>query len=147
MIGLPGRALRVSADLRRSSGLVAAQGLRRPDAALADGLESARSRGRDASTRRSTSPRRCCARRIFWLMFVMMTMMSTTGLMVTSQMGAFTGDFGMASVLVWGLPLLPLALSLDRITNGPRARSSAGSPIDTAVRTRCSSRLRSRGRR
>jgi MFS transporter, OFA family, oxalate/formate antiporter len=56
--------------------------------------------------------------RIFWLMFLMMTMMSTTGLMVTSQMGAFTRDFGMANVLVWGLPLLPLALSLDRITNG-----------------------------
>jgi OFA family oxalate/formate antiporter-like MFS transporter len=45
-------------------------------------------------------------------------MMSTTGLMVTSQMGAFTRDFGMANVLVFGLPVLPLALSLDRITNG-----------------------------
>jgi MFS family permease len=56
--------------------------------------------------------------RIFWLMFAMMTMMSTTGLMVTSQMGAFTRDFGMASTLVFGLPVLPLALSLDRITNG-----------------------------
>jgi MFS family permease len=55
---------------------------------------------------------------VFWLMFVMMTMMSTTGLMVTSQMGAFTRDFGMADVLLYGLPLLPLALSLDRITNG-----------------------------
>jgi MFS transporter, OFA family, oxalate/formate antiporter len=38
--------------------------------------------------------------------------------MVTSQMGAFTADFGMAGVLVWGLPLLPLALSIDRVTNG-----------------------------
>jgi MFS family permease len=55
---------------------------------------------------------------VFWLMFAMMTMMSTTGLMVTSQMGAFTRDFGMADVLLFGLPLLPLALSLDRITNG-----------------------------
>jgi MFS family permease len=51
-------------------------------------------------------------------MFVMMTMMSTTGLMVTSQMGAFTRDFGMAGVLVYGLPVLPLALSIDRVTNG-----------------------------
>ena len=58
---------------------------------------------------------------IFWLMFAMMTMMSTAGLMVTSQMGAFTRDFGMASALVFGLPLLPLALSLDRITNGLHA--------------------------
>ena len=55
---------------------------------------------------------------IFWLMFVMMTMMSTAGLMVTSQIAAFTRDFGMANALVFGLPLLPLALSIDRITNG-----------------------------
>ncbi len=55
---------------------------------------------------------------IFWLMFAMMTMMSTTGLMVTSQMGAFTRDFGLANALVFGLPVLPLALSIDRITNG-----------------------------
>ena len=55
---------------------------------------------------------------IFWLMFVMMTMMSTAGLMVTSQMAAFTRDFGMANALVFGLPLLPLALSIDRVTNG-----------------------------
>lgn len=55
---------------------------------------------------------------IFWLMFVMMTMMSTAGLMVTSQMAAFTRDFGMADAMVLGMPLLPLALSIDRITNG-----------------------------
>ena len=48
----------------------------------------------------------------------MMTMMSTAGLMVISQMAAFTRDFGMADLIVFGLPLLPLALSLDRITNG-----------------------------
>jgi OFA family oxalate/formate antiporter-like MFS transporter len=47
-----------------------------------------------------------------------MTMMSTTGLMVTSQMGAFTKDFGLANMLVFGLPVLPLALSIDRVTNG-----------------------------
>jgi len=64
------------------------------------------------------SPLEMLGTRIFWVMFAMMTMMSTTGLMVTSQMGAFTRDFGMADVLVFGLPLLPLALSLDRITNG-----------------------------
>jgi hypothetical protein len=55
---------------------------------------------------------------IFWLMFLMMTLMSTSGLMVISQMGAFTKDFGMAEMLVFGLPVLPLALSLDRVTNG-----------------------------
>jgi MFS family permease len=55
---------------------------------------------------------------IFWLMFIMMAMMSTSGLMVISQMGAFTRDFGVADLLVMGLPVLPLALSIDRITNG-----------------------------
>jgi MFS family permease len=55
---------------------------------------------------------------IFWLMFTMMAMMSTSGLMVISQMGAFTRDFGVADLLVLGLPVLPLALSIDRITNG-----------------------------
>jgi MFS family permease len=55
---------------------------------------------------------------LFWLLFAMMTMMCTSGLMVISQMGAFTKDFGMADVLVFGVAALPLALSVDRITNG-----------------------------
>jgi MFS family permease len=67
---------------------------------------------------RDVSPREMLRTPIFWLLFVMMTMMSTAGLMVTSQMSAFTRDFGMADTLVFGLPLLPLALSIDRITNG-----------------------------
>ena len=100
-------------------GLVAAQGLRRPDAVWQIAWnQRARAGGRVSTTSIDLSPIQMLGTRIFWLMFVMMTMMSTTGLMVTSQMGAFTRDFGMASVLVWGLPLLPLALSLDRITNG-----------------------------
>ena len=100
-------------------GLVAAQGLRRPDAAWQMAWnQRARAATRVSTTPIDLSPIQMLGKRIFWLMFVMMTMMSTTGLMVTSQMGAFTRDFGMASVLVWGLPLLPLALSLDRITNG-----------------------------
>ena len=100
-------------------GLVAAQGLRRPDAAWQIAWnQRARAGGSVSTTSIDLSPIQMLGTRIFWLMFVMMTMMSTTGLMVTSQMGAFTRDFGMASVLVWGLPLLPLALSLDRITNG-----------------------------
>jgi OFA family oxalate/formate antiporter-like MFS transporter len=100
-------------------GLAAAQGLRRPDAAWQIAWnQRARAGGSVSTTSIDLSPIQMLGTRIFWLMFVMMTMMSTTGLMVTSQMGAFTRDFGMANVLVWGLPLLPLALSLDRITNG-----------------------------
>jgi MFS transporter, OFA family, oxalate/formate antiporter len=98
-------------------GLVAAQGLRRPDPAPQIGWNQ-RTRGAAAAAPIDVSPLEMLGTRVFWLMFAMMTMMSTTGLMVTSQMGAFTRDFGMASVVVFGLPVLPLALSLDRITNG-----------------------------
>ncbi len=55
---------------------------------------------------------------VFWLMFAMMTMMSTGGLMIISQFAAFSRDFGVASATVFGVAALPLALSVDRITNG-----------------------------
>ncbi len=55
---------------------------------------------------------------LFWLMFIMMTMMASSGLMVISQFGAFSRDWGLADSLVFGLPALPLALSIDRVTNG-----------------------------
>ena len=55
---------------------------------------------------------------VFWLMFVMMTMMSTGGLMVTSNFASFARDFGVADALVLGAAALPLALTFDRITNG-----------------------------
>ena len=55
---------------------------------------------------------------VFWLMFVMMTMMSTGGLMIISQFASFSRDFGVAALTVFGLAALPLALSVDRITNG-----------------------------
>jgi MFS transporter, OFA family, oxalate/formate antiporter len=56
--------------------------------------------------------------RVFWLMFFMMTMMSTGGLMIISQFAAFSRDFGVANVVVFGLAALPLALTIDRLTNG-----------------------------
>ena len=55
---------------------------------------------------------------VFWLMFLMFTLMSTSGLMVISQMGAFAKDFGITSVTVFGMAALPLALTIDRFTNG-----------------------------
>lgn len=55
---------------------------------------------------------------IFWLMFVMMTMMSTGGLMVVSQFAGFAKEFKVGDALVFGLTALPLALTFDRITNG-----------------------------
>jgi OFA family oxalate/formate antiporter-like MFS transporter len=65
-----------------------------------------------------TPPAEMLRNRIFWLLFVMMTMMSTGGLMVISQFAAFSRDFGTANVMVFGLAALPLALTVDRLTNG-----------------------------
>jgi OFA family oxalate/formate antiporter-like MFS transporter len=93
-------------------GLLASQGLRVPpshDAAAANGPP-----GGVPSLR----PSQALKTPIFWLMFVMMTMMSTSGLMVTSQMATFAGDFGVTKVLVLGMAALPLALTIDRFTNG-----------------------------
>jgi OFA family oxalate/formate antiporter-like MFS transporter len=64
------------------------------------------------------TPARMLTTPVFWLLFVMMTMMSTSGLMVISQTAAFARDFGVASVIVWGFAALPLALTIDRVTNG-----------------------------
>jgi len=63
-------------------------------------------------------PNRMLRSKVFWLMFVMMTMMSTGGLMIISQFAAFSRDFGVANVVVFGLAALPLALTIDRLTNG-----------------------------
>ena len=65
-----------------------------------------------------TPPAEMLRNRIFWLLFIMMTMMSTGGLMVISQFANFARDFGVAQVTVWGMAALPLALTVDRITNG-----------------------------
>jgi MFS family permease len=48
----------------------------------------------------------------------MMSMMSTSGLMVTSNVGPFAKEYGVADVLVWGMAALPLSLTLSRFTNG-----------------------------
>ena len=100
-------------------GVLAAQGLRPADPeSRIDSQSQSQSRTPNPESRTQFHPSAMLRTPIFWLMFVMMTMMSTAGLMVTSQMAAFTRDFGMANAVVFGLPLLPLALSLDRVTNG-----------------------------
>jgi OFA family oxalate/formate antiporter-like MFS transporter len=64
------------------------------------------------------TPRQMLGSPIFWLLFAMMTMMSTGGLMVISQFAAFSREFGVADVVVFGFAALPLALTVDRITTG-----------------------------
>jgi len=87
-------------------GLVAALGLKPPPAAVtADGGGGA------ATGQMLRTP-------IFWVMFVMMTLMSTSGLMVVSNMAGFATEFGVTKMTVWGMAALPLALTIDRFTNG-----------------------------
>ena len=95
-------------------GFVAALGLRAPregeaPATVASGL---------SVSLRNWAPTEMLKTPLFWLMFVMMTMMSTGGLMVVSNFASFARDFGVADAIVFGLVALPLALTFDRLTNG-----------------------------
>jgi oxalate/formate antiporter len=67
---------------------------------------------------RSYTPKEMLQNPIFWLLFVMMSMMSTSGLMVTSNVGPFANEYKVAGVLVLGMAALPLSLTLSRVTNG-----------------------------
>ena len=70
------------------------------------------------SAAKDYSPLQMLRTPIFWLMFAMMTMMSTGGLMVVSQFGPVMRDFGIAEVAIAGMAALPFALTLQRIANG-----------------------------
>ena len=93
-------------------GLIAAQGLRMPPQTWMAQHTPANSSVADVTSKQMLKTP------VFWLMFIMMTMMSTSGLMVISQMGSFARDFGVTNALVWGMAALPLALTIDRFTNG-----------------------------
>ena len=69
-------------------------------------------------TKRSYTPAEMLKSPIFWLLFVMMSMMSTSGLMVVFNVGPFANDYKVAQALVFGMAALPLSLTLSRFTNG-----------------------------
>src|SRR5215472_6591011 len=58
----------------------------------------------------------------FWLMYLMMAMVSTGGLMATAQLAPMARDFGVDKVgvklLFWMVPALTFALQADRVING-----------------------------
>ena len=58
----------------------------------------------------------------FWLMYFMMTMVATGGLMATAQLAPMAKDFNVdktpVTILGWTVLALPFALSLDRVING-----------------------------
>src|SRR5246127_3418588 len=98
-------------------GIIAAQGLRiPPDSWQPSGYTPA-----TASTmqsKHSYTPAQMLQSPTFWLLFLMMSMMSTSGLMVVSNVGPFAKEFNVANTLVFGMAGLPLSLTLSRLTNG-----------------------------
>ena len=94
-------------------GIAAAMGLRAPQ----QGEVSSRP-AQIVIGGRDTEPMAMLKTPIFWLMFAMMTMMSTGGLMVTSNFANFAREFGVADIVLFGMAAVPLALTIDRIMNG-----------------------------
>jgi MFS transporter, OFA family, oxalate/formate antiporter len=93
-------------------GVLAALGMRMPTEHDALPAPTVTASGRDIP------PKDMLRTRVFWLMFVMMTMMSTGGLMIIVNFAPFSKDFGVANMMLYGWAALPLALTIDRVTNG-----------------------------
>jgi OFA family oxalate/formate antiporter-like MFS transporter len=106
------RTLVVFGLILGGAGVLAALGLCEPRPEEVSVPAATRTHGEDVA------PANMLKTPIFWLMFVMMTMMSTGGLMVTSNFANFARDFGVADILVLGLAALPFALTVDRLLNG-----------------------------
>ena len=92
-------------------GVLAALGLRAPPAAAVAPVHV-------PGTARDFTTGEMLRQPIFYLMFFMMACMSTSGLMVTSQIGAIAGDYGVTKMMVLGFAALPFALTVDRFCNG-----------------------------
>ncbi|MDE2228805.1 MAG: oxalate/formate MFS antiporter [Alphaproteobacteria bacterium] len=99
-------------------GILAAQGLRTPPEGYRPTGYSEETVRIEKQSKRSYAPREMLRNPIFYLLFVMMTMMSTSGLMVVSNVGPFANEYHVAQVLVLGMAALPLSLTLSRFTNG-----------------------------
>jgi oxalate/formate antiporter len=99
-------------------GIAAAQGLRNPPADRPRIAPSFGAYRGPRQTQRSSTPSEMVRTPAFWLLFVMMSLMSTSGLMIVANVGPFAKDYGVATALVWGVAALPLSLTISRFTNG-----------------------------
>ncbi len=95
-------------------GVLASLGLRAPREGEVPVVATIKS----ATSVKSTEPKAMLKTPLFWLMFAMMSMMSTGGLMATAQFANFAKEFGVADAVVFGMAAIPFALTLDRVTNG-----------------------------
>jgi len=72
--------------------------------------------------RRHYAPQEMLRTPVFWVMYLMFTMVAAGGLLVTAQLGPIAQDYGLTdtpvSLLGLTLPALTFALSIDRVLNG-----------------------------
>ncbi|HVT30547.1 MAG TPA: oxalate/formate MFS antiporter [Lacipirellulaceae bacterium] len=99
-------------------GLVVAQGLRRPPENYHPADFDEETVQVELQSKRSYSPKEMLQNPIYYLLFLMMAMMSTSGLMVVSNVGPIANDYKVAQVLIFGMAALPLSLTISRFTNG-----------------------------
>jgi OFA family oxalate/formate antiporter-like MFS transporter len=67
----------------------------------------------------SYSPREMLATPVFWVLYVMFTMISASGLMATAQLALIAKDFHVADIAILaGVSTLTLALLVDNVANG-----------------------------
>lgn len=67
----------------------------------------------------SASPRQMLANPVFWLLYLMFTLVSASGLMATAQIALIARNFGVAdTVLLFGGSTLTVALIVDNVMNG-----------------------------
>jgi OFA family oxalate/formate antiporter-like MFS transporter len=75
-----------------------------------------------SQSRRDYSPVEMAKTPVFWVMYLMFTVVAAGGLMATAQIGPIAKDYGLAqtpiSLLGLTLPALTFALTIDRILNG-----------------------------
>ena len=68
---------------------------------------------------RSFTPREMLASPIFWLLYIMFVMVSSSGLMATAQLALIASDFGIGNtILTLGASTLTVALVADNVMNG-----------------------------
>jgi len=104
--------------IQAAIGVIAAIGMKvPPESYQPEGFDPAIAR-QELQSKRSYTPREMLRNPIFYLLFAMMAMMSTSGLMVVSNVGPFANEYKVAQVLVFGMAALPLSLTLSRVTNG-----------------------------
>jgi oxalate/formate antiporter len=99
-------------------GIVVAQGFRIPPEDWQPQNSAPNAVRAEWQAKRSYTPAEMLKSPVFYLLFIMMSMMSTSGLMVVSNVGPFANEYKVANVLVLGMAALPLSLTLSRVTNG-----------------------------